>query len=164
MSLRDSLRKQSIENDALAEVSSYLNYESVKAKIMNELKKGFEEKISNKDFKQTFHYMGVVSKYHYSASADLSIMYSDQNDSDLDSDLDTASDILQVHSFDDLSALLYKLAYDLKCEFEEVYYQLGDKYYDIAEIPDLIKDTKKTGSMIIKIFANLFCNRKGEIK
>ena len=156
MSLRDSLRKQSIENDAPIEVSSYLNYESVKAEIMNELKRGFEEKISKKDFKQTFHYMGTISKYHYNASADLSVMYSEQTDS--------ASDILQVHSSEDLTALLYKLAYDLKCEFEEVYYQLGEKYFDISEIPNLINETKKSGSMIIKIFANLFCNRKGEIK
>ncbi len=164
MSLRDSLRKQSITREEQIEISDYIDYEAVKTKVLNGLSKGFKTKIAEKDYKQTFHYLGTVSKFHYNADTELNFVYTDTNNN-ISGDRNYSDDSLSINTMEDLSALLMKLSYDLKSEFDEIYYQLREKYYDIEDIPALVKDTKKTGNTFtIKVFANLFCNRNGVVK
>ena len=145
MSLRDSLRKQSmkIEEAPAADISAYIDYDAAKAEVMDGLKEAFEKEIEAKNFTQTFHFMGTVSKYHYSAFTELSVRYDDKY----------------------LKPFLERLSGDLKSEFDEVYYELGKKYYDIVDIPTLVIESKKQGeSFTLKIYANLQCDRNGAVK
>ena len=145
MSLRDSLRKQSMKTEEApaADISAYIDYDAAKAEVMNGLKEAFEKEIEAKSFTQTFHFMGTVSKYHYSAFTELSVRYDDKY----------------------LKPFLERLSGDLKCEFDEVYYELEKKYYDIVDIPTLVIDSKKQGeSFTLKIYANLQCDRNGAVK
>ena len=145
MSLRDSLRKQSmkIEEAPAADISAYIDYDAAKAEVMNGLKEAFEKEIEAKSFTQTFHFMGTVSKYHYSSFTEVSVKYDDKY----------------------LKPFLERLSGDLKCEFDEVYYELEKKYYDIVDIPTLVIDSKKQGeSFTLKIYANLQCDRNGAVK
>ena len=145
MSLRDSLRKQSIKNDEVpaVDISAYIYYDAVKAEVLDGLKKAFEKEIDAKSFKQTFHFMGTVSKYHYSAFTELTVKYDDKY----------------------LKPFLERLSGDLKCEFDEIYYEMRDNYYDIADIPQLVTDSKtKDNSFNLKIYANLQCDRNGAVK
>ena len=145
MSLRDSLRKQSIKNDTAPaiDISAYIDYNAAKAEVMDGLKKAFEKEIDSKSFKQTFHYLGTVSKYHYNAFTEMKINYDDKF----------------------LKPFLERLSDDLKCEFDEVYYEMGDNYYDIADIPTLVTDSKTKGeTFVLKVYANLQCDRNGTVK
>ncbi|SNU08912.1 hypothetical protein SAMN06297422_12220 [Lachnospiraceae bacterium] len=145
MSLRDSLRKQSMKTEEApaADISAYIDYDAAKVEVMDGLKEAFEKEIEAKSFTQTFHFMGTVSKYHYSAFTELSVRYDDKY----------------------LKPFLERLSGDLKYEFDEVYYELEKKYYDIVDIPTLVIDSKKQGeSLNLKIYANLQCDRNGAVK
>jgi hypothetical protein len=143
MSLRDSLRKQSIKSIELEEIDSSIDYDSIKRDVLNGLKDAFEKKIAEKDFKQTFHYLGTVSKYHYNASTEMSIDF----------------------ELKELLPVLNRLSSELTAEFDEIYYQLGENYYDTNEISKLIDKAKShEDSILINVYANLYCNRDGVIK
>ena len=143
MSLRDSLRKQSIKSIELEEIDSSIDYDSIKKNVLNGLKDAFEKKIAEKDFKQTFHYLGTVSKYHYNASTEMSIDF----------------------ELKELSPVLNRLSSELKAEFDEIYYQLNENYYDTNEITRLVANVKsREDSIRINVYANLYCNKDGVIK
>lgn len=143
MSLRDSLRKQSIKSIELEEIDSSIDYDSIKKNVLNGLKDAFEKKIAEKDFKQTFHYLGTVSKYHYNASTEMSIDF----------------------ELKELSPVLNRLSSELKAEFDEIYYQLNENYYDTNEITKLVANVKsREDSIRINVYANLYCNKDGVIK
>lgn len=143
MSLRDSLRKQSIKSIELEEIDSSIDYDSIKKNVLNGLKDAFEKKIAEKDFKQTFHYLGTVSKYHYNASTEMSIDF----------------------ELKELSPILNRLSSELKAEFDEIYYQLNENYYDTNEITKLVANFKsREDSIRINVYANLYCNKDGVIK
>lgn len=143
MSLRDSLRKQSIKSIELEEIDSSIDYDSIKKNVLNGLKDAFEKKIAEKDFKQTFHYLGTVSKYHYNASTEMSIDF----------------------ELKELSPVLNRLSSELKAEFDEIYYQLNENYYDTNEITKLVANIKsREDSIRINVYANLYCNKDGVIK
>ena len=143
MSLRDSLRKQSIKSIELEEIDSSIDYDSIKKNVLNGLKDAFEKKIAEKDFKQTFHYLGTVSRYHYNASTEMSIDF----------------------ELKELSPVLNRLSSELKAEFDEIYYQLNENYYDTNEITKLVANVKsREDSIRINVYANLYCNKDGVIK
>ena len=143
MSLRDSLRKKSIKSIELEEIDSSIDYDSIKKNVLNGLKDAFEKKIAEKDFKQTFHYLGTVSKYHYNASTEMSIDF----------------------ELKELSPVLNRLSSELKAEFDEIYYQLNENYYDTNEITKLVANVKsREDSIRINVYANLYCNKDGVIK
>ena len=143
MSLRDSLRKQSIKSIELEEIDSSIDYDSIKKNVLNGLKDAFEKKIAEKDFKQTLHYLGTVSKYHYNASTEMSIDF----------------------ELKELSPVLNRLSSELKAEFDEIYYQLNENYYDTNEITKLVANVKsREDSIRINVYANLYCNKDGVIK